>query len=375
MKVAFPQMGLLEPVLVDLLTRLDVEPCPPPKTSPTTLELGVKHGPEFACLPLKITIGNYMQALDAGADAIVMAGGRGPCRFGYYCETQRRILKEAGYSDFEFIIVEPPGYRFWEFIGAFKKVAPNKSIRQMARALTLTFAKGRAMDFVDKRSLQLRCYETEKGATSKARTQALAVIEKAWTKKEIDAAAAEALEMMEAIPRDESRRVLKVGVVGEFYMLLEPYVNFDIEQYLGESGCYVERSVYLSDWIGPSGNNPVMGHADAEVAEWADPYLAHFVGGEGQATVGHAVMYARTGFDGVIHIMPFTCMPETIAKTIFARVQREEHIPILSFVIDEQTGKAGIVTRLEAFLDLLAAQGRGRARDSEAAAVGARRTA
>jgi predicted nucleotide-binding protein (sugar kinase/HSP70/actin superfamily) len=352
MKVAFPQMGLLEPMLVDLLTRLDVEPAAPPKTSPKTLELGVKYGPEFACLPLKITIGNFMEALDAGADALVMAGGKGPCRFGYYCETQRRILIEAGYKDFEFIIVEPPAYKPWEFLGAFKRIAPTKSGRQVWNALKLTFIKGQAVDMVEKRSLELRCFEDEPGTVTAARKQAIELLEAAWTKTEIETAARDALEIMEAVPVT-SQDVLRVGLVGEFYMVLEPYVNFDIEEYLGRSGCYLERAVYLSDWIGPSGKNPVMGHSDGEIADLAEKYLSHFVGGEGQATVGHAVMFARSGFDGIVHLMPFTCMPETIAKAIFPRVQREEDIPILTFVIDEQTGKAGVVTRLEAFLDLL----------------------
>lgn len=358
MKVTFPQMGLLEPLMVDLLARIGIEAMPPPSTSPKTLELGIKHGPEFACLPLKITIGNLMEALDAGADTIVMAGGRGPCRFGYYCETQRRILTEAGYDGFEFVIFEPPGYRFFEFIGAFKKVAPDRSIRDVWRALRLAFAKGRAIDRVEKRALQLRCFELERQATTRARDEAVRVISQAWTKREIEEASREAMAIMEAVPRDESRDVLKVGIIGEFYMLLEPYVNFDIEEWLGYAGCYLERATYLSDWIGPSTANPVGGHSDAEVAAFAAPYLSHFVGGEGQTSVGHAVMYARRGFDGLVHLLPFTCMPETIAKTIFPRLVREEGIPILSLVIDEQTGKAGTVTRLEAFLDLLASQHR-----------------
>lgn len=368
MKVTFPRMGLLDPMLIDLLARLGVEAFPPPPTSPSTLELGVKHGPEFACLPLKITLGNFMEALDAGADAIVMAGGKGPCRFGYYCETQRRILEQTGYSDFEFVVFEPPGYRFWDFVGAFKKIAPRRSILEVWQALTETFAKGRAVDMVDKRSLQIRCFETTRGATTKAKKEALKVLAAAGTRAEIDAAATQALAIMDAVERDESREVLKVGIIGEFYMLLEPYVNFDIEEWLGNHGCYAERSVYSSDWIGPSSANPVAGHSDAEVAELAEPYLAHFVGGEGQATVGHAVLYARQGFDGAVHLLPFTCMPETIAKTIFPRIQREVGFPILSFVIDEQTGKAGVVTRLEAFLDLLHSQ-------HEAGAYAARMTA
>jgi predicted nucleotide-binding protein (sugar kinase/HSP70/actin superfamily) len=45
-------------------------------------------------------------------------------------------------------------------------------------------------------------------------------------------------------------------------------------------------------------------------------------------------------------------MPETIAKSILPRVSRELGIPVLSIVIDEMTGMAGVSTRLEAFVDL-----------------------
>ena len=50
--------------------------------------------------------------------------------------------------------------------------------------------------------------------------------------------------------------------------------------------------------------------------------------------------------------MPFTCMPETIAKSILPQVSRDLGIPVLSLVIDEMTGRAGVATRLEAFTDL-----------------------
>ncbi len=61
----------------------------------------------------------------------------------------------------------------------------------------------------------------------------------------------------------------------------------------------------------------------------------------------------RAGYDGMIHIFPFTCMPEVIAKNILPQVSRDAGIPVLSMAFDEQTGVAGVVTRLEAFTDLL----------------------
>ena len=64
-------------------------------------------------------------------------------------------------------------------------------------------------------------------------------------------------------------------------------------------------------------------------------------------------MYARQGYDGVIQLAPFTCIPEIVAKGVLPSVSRDLDIPIISFFLDEQTGEAGFRTRLEAFVDLL----------------------
>ncbi len=136
-----------------------------------------------------------------------------------------------------------------------------------------------------------------------------------------------------------------------------------MEEQLGDLGAYVERSVYLTDWLRPSGKNPVLGHTSRESEEAARPYLSHSVGGEGIHSIGHSVLFKRAGFDGVVHLLPFTCMPETIAKGILPLVSRDQGIPVISLVIDEQTGKAGVATRLEAFTDLAAFRRRHAARN------------
>jgi len=58
--------------------------------------------------------------------------------------------------------------------------------------------------------------------------------------------------------------------------------------------------------------------------------------------------------EGVVHIGTVTCNPETDSQCILPRVSRKEDIPVITLKVDEHTGKAGIVTRLEAFADLLA---------------------
>ncbi len=91
----------------------------------------------------------------------------------------------------------------------------------------------------------------------------------------------------------------------------------------------------------------------AKVVRSAAPYLPVNVGGHGQESVGETVLAKAHGMDGVIHLFPFTCMPEIIAQNILVKVSRDLDIPVLSLMISEQTGVAGLETRFEAFCDLL----------------------
>ena len=46
-------------------------------------------------------------------------------------------------------------------------------------------------------------------------------------------------------------------------------------------------------------------------------------------------------------------MPEIMSQNIFPKMREDVDIPILALIMDEQTGKAGYITRLEAFVDLM----------------------
>lgn len=46
-------------------------------------------------------------------------------------------------------------------------------------------------------------------------------------------------------------------------------------------------------------------------------------------------------------------MPEIMSQNIFPAMREKCDVPILPLIMDEQTGKAGYLTRLEAFVDLM----------------------
>ncbi|MBR1681392.1 CoA protein activase, partial [bacterium] len=85
----------------------------------------------------------------------------------------------------------------------------------------------------------------------------------------------------------------------------------------------------------------------------AKPYLNRDIGGDALECVSDVAYADMNQKDGIIHISPFTCMPEIMSQNIFPAMRDEHNIPILTLVMDEQSGKAGYITRLEAFVDLM----------------------
>ena len=77
---------------------------------------------------------------------------------------------------------------------------------------------------------------------------------------------------------------------------------------------------------------------------WANEY-------EMTGTAGHYLKDNK--IDGIITINAFGCGPDSLMIDRIARKAKEFGKPILVLTIDEQTGEAGFITRLEAFIDML----------------------
>lgn len=353
MKVTFPHMGHIWLCVKAMLEYLGVDLVIPPPSSKRTLALGARYGPEFACLPLKLNLGNFIEASARGADTILMAGGCGPCRFGYYAQIEHTILQDLGYQ-YRLVVLEPPERHAGQLLSRIKVITGQNSWRRVCQGVKLGFQKIRAVDELEMIAHRLRPREIVPGSTEQAFREALGEIARAADLQELAAAKRRVREIIAGV-QSEERDVLRIGIVGEIFTLLEPFANLDIERRLGRMGVEVDRSIYLSEWVN---DHMLFGlikglRSRRDVCRAALPYLKYFVGGHGQETVGSTVLYARAGYDGVIQLLPFTCMPEIVAQSILPVVSVDLDIPVLTLTVDEQTGEAGVVTRLEAFVDLL----------------------
>ena len=352
MKVTFPHMGHLYITAKTIFEGLGLEVIVPPKCSRKTLDLGARYAPEFACLPLKINCGNFLEARELGADTIVMAGGVGPCRFGYYAQIQREILNDIGQS-MEMIVLEPPNAHFSEVLDKIRYLS-RKPWQEALKAVLLAWQKTVAVDKLEQKIQWFRPREVIPGKADQLFKNALEAIEAAVTKKEVLHICGKAENELHSLKIDENFPVLRIAIVGEIYTVLEPFVNQDLEKHLGRMGVEVHRSIYLSQWINDhllGGILPMSGAKKAK--KMAKPYLNYFVGGHGRETIGSTVEYAKMGFDGVIQLAPMTCMPEIVAESILPAVSKDFRIPVMTLYLDEQSGQAGIITRLEAFVDMI----------------------
>jgi predicted nucleotide-binding protein (sugar kinase/HSP70/actin superfamily) len=353
MPFTYPHFGSLTYVFESLLNELGVDVMPPIKPTKKTTELGSRYGPEFVCTPFKLTLGTFIEMLDKGADTLGMGGCNSYCRFGYYWPVQKLILNDIGYDNFRFVHIDYENPL--NIVKTLKVESAGLNTLQTLRAFQITWLKNRLTDRVDELVYRYRALEVIKGSTDKlanklfrkiVETKGVSNIRKFY--RELPKYFEKELE----IYSDKDR--LKISVTGEIYVALEPALNLDVCRKLNNLGVIVECPITLRRFtdIGKK-LNPFKKMHFLKARKLGEPYLKYRVGGESQENLGDIIYYKKQGFDGNVHLYPFTCMPEIITRSIAPEISFKYDMPFLSLVVDEHTGEAGFQTRLEAFVDLL----------------------
>ena len=65
-------------------------------------------------------------------------------------------------------------------------------------------------------------------------------------------------------------------------------------------------------------------------------------------------LHEQGDIQGMILVASFGCGPDSLVCEMVERVyKRNKKVPVLLLTLDEHTGEAGVVTRIEAFVDML----------------------
>ncbi len=130
-----------------------------------------------------------------------------------------------------------------------------------------------------------------------------------------------------------------VAVIGHTYLFNDDCISFDLVRRLRKRGARVVTSDMLS-------------------AERIDRTLSTLECGThwslGNRVVAAALHYSRReDVDGIVYITPFGCSSDSLIKE-YIDVNLPVKKPMLILTVDEHSGDAGVVTRLEAFFDMIA---------------------
>ena len=353
-KVAFPHMGTIYVAWEMALKKMGVEPYIPPYTSKKTLSLGTKNSPEAICLPYKLILGNFIEAIEGGVDYVSMITSPGICRLGEYGRNIEQVLIEMGYSANYIELSLYDGIK--GMIDYLSRLSGSKNYLKMLNAIYLAIRTVFAVDELQNFLSYHRAREIHKGDSEKAFNKAIRLIRKANNSRELSKALKEGLREISSVEIDKNRDILYVDLTGEIYIVNDEFSNQNMERELGAMGVQVRRSLTISSFL-KDAIIPKMfkkGETHLERAyRLAKPYLMRDIGGDSLECISDVLYAKERNIDGLIHVSPFTCMPEIMSQNIFPKMREDVNLPILTLIMDEQTGRAGYITRLEAFVDLM----------------------
>ena len=354
MKITFPHLGNTYLAAKALFDGLGIECIIPPLSTNQALEIGLKYSPEEMCLPYKIMMGNYLQSIEKGADTIILPGSCGPCRFGEYCELQINALKKIGH-DLNFIVIDNPfdiGKK--EFLSRLSKISGNstKGKIQKIRALKVAYNVIDLIEKIESRVHYLTGFEVNKGEFKGLLKECTSNAVKAITPSHMVNILKEYKNKINKIPINKNKSPIKIAIVGEIYTIIEPFSNFYIEDKLMDYGVSTKRMLTPSWWVKDAVLSCLKLNS-INIRRASKEYLPYYIGGHARECIGEVLLAQKDDFDGAIQIFPMGCMPEIVSKAILPAISNDKDFPIMTLVVDEMTGEAGYITRIEAFVDML----------------------
>ncbi|MFW6055579.1 MAG: acyl-CoA dehydratase activase-related protein, partial [Thermodesulfobacteriota bacterium] len=353
--------------------------CPP--SDDETMYYGRTCTKGKECLPAVITTGDMVKAtrqpdFDPERSAFFMPAAGGPCRFGLYHLLHRLVLDQVGLPQ---VAVYAPSQSFtlYEDLGIlgsdFSKIAWQGVV---------------AVDFLTRFVQETKPYAADRAKCTQAYTYYLSEISRAVSEgRDLLEILSEASAKFRAMRvRDERKPV--VGIVGEIYVRSNPFANeylvqnlenFGVEAWLpsiGEWIHYMNHTAKLAAWREREGKrwlkmaleivyqNRIEKRLARKSNGWlrsagepktrdllnkASPYIHKSFEGEAILSIGKSLDYMEKGVDGIINVMPFTCMPGGVVDAVFRSLKKVEDIPMMSLTYDGQT-QTNTGNRLEAFV-------------------------
>jgi len=304
------------PFFYGFFSALGIEIVLSDKTTKKTLSFGSSLVVTETCLPVKVFIGHVLNLLDKGVDKIFIPSIQSIAPKIYNCSKIRGLpdlVRNVVKRDFQIIDAtldkSEKNQGFYQFLK--ESVAPfgitdEKKIKKASKAGWKVYNNFHVM--------------TASGMDYK---QAMNY----------------ALQGKVLIQQNDKEYPISVALVSHAYNIYDEGISMKIFDKLKGMDVKVYSSLQLRAEQMEEGIN-TLGTA----AYWANEH-------EMTGAAGHYLKDNK--IDGVITLTAFGCGPDSLMLERISRKSKQFNKPLLNLTIDEHTGEAGFITRLEAFVDML----------------------
>ena len=142
---------------------------------------------------------------------------------------------------------------------------------------------------------------------------------------------------MQSSSTDTARGI--IAIIGHPYLIYDEHVNHRLLHRLAQAGYKVVTPEMLTTEELESATIKLAG----------ETYWTY-----DEEVVGAGGYYLDGGADGVIGIMTFGCGSDSLMmEMVHRQAVRSRATPLMILTLEEHTAEAGVVTRLEAFIDML----------------------
>lgn len=375
-----------------------------------TIETGVQNSPEYACLPLRVSVGFLIERLQdfqalppaVRADYYPLFLGHestGTCRERAYSRVQEARLqdfaqKQSEPLDLDFYSVKDSKRGVYDFVAFLLKLTgrwrEGDDIYNLKKGIGMVRLMSRSIAYFNmaesfsekvryaQSMLATEPYMGQSPAFYKAdkalqRARVLLASPVSMSEKKVRVKQLEK-DLDQLVKSDKKREKPKgvVAITGEIFQAEEmERASGDIGKILLSNGYHYEMHSSINHYIHKFHYSLInlikMGLA-YEIRQWNPFYKEERRELAGRAglsrdAAGHTLDIAalvqkeieeilrnRRRYAGIIEVLPFECTPQTVLATIIDNHPNREKLNHLRVILDEQTGRAGLVTRVEAFL-------------------------
>jgi predicted nucleotide-binding protein (sugar kinase/HSP70/actin superfamily) len=304
------------PLCYKFLTELGAEVIFSEKTNKTTIEAGLNTSSNELCIPLKVLYGHVLYLKDK-VDYIFLPYVISSSKGSYYCPKiigSPDIIK-ANISGIELLSFDVDIDNLYTSI--------LSSLREVATKLSLN---------------PLKIYSAYKDAWEYQKKfdryitkgilfdDAVRLMDKEDGKKQ-------AIEIL----RKERAKPTTIAIIGHTYIINDAHINFNIIKKLREKNIQVLTSDKLTE-----------AEINSNIKYIKKPHWSL-----GSRVLGAGIYYSKDKtVDGIIYITPFSCSSDSLIKE-YMDANLEDNKPIMTLTVDEHSSDAGMITRIEAFLDMI----------------------